>query len=580
MESSEGLPGATADLDTARQWAIDPSTSPIALDNLYRFWPEVHAGLASNPSTPQHLLAELATSPDPTVIRALLSNDAARALSIRPLPRWNAPVSADAQPSPVAERRYPCTNPTCNAYVTTDQHRCTSCGTALRSWRSGSIPADVTEVTGEMPVVPADDYAGLTTIPFEPAASAAFADQRVDAEALAARAAAGYDERIARATTGDVPVTAVDTSVPGASVPGSVVAGGVGALVGAAAYANQPPTVEQAAMRMGDPTELEGFALSPMPHNDSFGDRWRRWTNKGDQNLDSQNVDGGPVATGARPSWFQRVGPLGLLGVFGSVALLAFAFLVVRAFGNNNSKTATTTNTKIVPPPPGSKGTAKGTATTVATAAPTTAPPSTDKPVVLATSETNPAPAPDSSQAPAPAPGPATVVTTRAQNPTAAPTTKPVVVSTTAGQVVKTTVPPPTTVPPTTTTVDKVAVDTAKAGSIAQDYASALARADAATVTKMNPAKSSDLSGYRYLDSSTVIPVAVSPNGGSLYTMKLGLVAQERAPSGNQTKLFCNVWVVDVAKNQISEKTGRSIRTVSGLSSASDFVKELQKACA
>jgi hypothetical protein len=257
------------------------------------------------------------------------------------------------------------------------------------------------------------------------------------------------------------------------------------------------------------------------------------------------------------------------------VALLAFAFLVVRAFGNNNSKTATTTNTKIVPPTPGTKGTAKGTATTVA-APPTTAPPSTDGPVVLATSETNPAPAPS------PAPAPASAVTTRAPNPTAAPTTKPTVPSTatTAVNVVKTTVAPPATVAPTTTTIDKVAADTAKAGSIAQDYANALARADAATVTKMNPAKSSDLSGYRYLDSSTVIPVAVSPNGGSLYTMKLGLVAQERAPSGNQTKLFCNVWVVDVAKNQISEKTGRSIRTVSGLSSPSDFVKELQKACA
>jgi hypothetical protein len=565
MESSEGLPGATADLDTARQWAIDPSTSPIALDNLYRFWPEVHAGLASNPSTPQHLLAELATSPDPAVIRALLSNDAARALSIRPLPRWNAPASADAQPSPVAERRYPCTNPTCNAYVTTDQHRCTSCGTALRSWRSGSIPADVTEVTGEMPVAPAGDYSGLTTIPFEPAASAAFADERVDAAAFAARASAGYDERTTR--TGDVPVVA--TSVPGASVPGSAVAGaaGAGALLGAAAYASRPPTVEQAAIRVGDPTELDGFALSTTPHHESFGDRWRRWTNKGDHTVDDR---GGAVATGARPSWFQRVGPLGLLGVFGSVALLAFAFLVVRAFGNNNSKTATTTNTKIVPPTPGTKGTAKGTATTVA------APPSTDGPVVLATSETNPAPAPS------PAPAPASAVTTRAPNPTAAPTTKPTVPSTatTAVNVVKTTVAPPATVAPTTTTIDKVAADTAKAGSIAQDYANALARADAATVTKMNPAKSSDLSGYRYLDSSTVIPVAVSPNGGSLYTMKLGLVAQERAPSGNQTKLFCNVWVVDVAKNQISEKTGRSIRTVSGLSSPSDFVKELQKACA
>jgi hypothetical protein len=319
-----------------------------------------------------------------------------------------------------------------------------------------------------------------------------------------------------------------------------------------------------------DPTELEGFALNSTPDHESFGDRWRRWTNSGAPNGPAES----PAVSGARPSWFQRVGPLGLLGVFGSIALLAFAFLVVKAFGGSGSKTATTTNTKIVPPTPGTKGTKGTAATTATTPATTPAPAATDKPVVLATSETNPAPAP----APAPAP------TTQAPNTqaTAAPTTKAAVGSTatTAVKVVKTTVPAPTTTAAPTTTIDKIAVDTAKASSIAQDYASALARADAATVTKMNPAKSSDLSGYRYLDSSTVIPVAVTPNGGSLYTMKLGLVAQERAPSGNQTKLFCDVWIVDVAKGQVSEKSGRSIRTVSGLSAAPNFVKELQQACA
>jgi outer membrane biosynthesis protein TonB len=553
MEPSEALRGSTADLETAREWAVDPSTSPIALDNLYKFWPEVHAELAANPSTPQHLLVELAEAHDTRVLAALRGNESARALSIRPTPEWTAPQATNARPAPAAERRYPCPNTTCSAYVTPDQLRCTSCGAELKVWHSGAITTgevvDTDAATGESDVV------GLTTVPFRPAASAAYVDERADAEALATKAATTREQRADR------------DDHAGAAVA----AGGAAALVGAGALAamadvepsvgaaEHVPTVEEAARAAGyDVTEIHGMApvAAVQSHHESFGDRLRRMVPRSDHSTDPAAAHG---STGLGGRW-RKIGPIGMLAVFGSIALIAASFLIGKIISGTGTKTAKTTNTRIVPPNPAT--TLKG---SLVTAAPKPAPAAAaipETPTVLATSETNPNP-PAQPPATNPAPKPAPTVA-----PTTAPQPKP---STTVANVVK---------PTTTTTIDKVAADTTKAGSITQDYANALARADAATVSKMNPSKSTDLSGYRYLDSSTVIPVAVSPNGGSLYTMKLGLVAQERLPSGDQTKLFCATWVVDVAKSQISEKNGRTVRTVSGLSSASNFVKELQKACA
>jgi hypothetical protein len=556
MEPSEALRGATADFETAREWAVDPSTSPIALDNLYKYWPEVHADLAANPSTPQHLLVELAESSDMRVLAALRANDSARALSIRPTPQWTAPEPTNARPAPIAERRYACPTPTCKAYVTPEQTRCTACGAELKVWHSGAITTgevvDTDAATGE------SDLVGLTTVPFRPAASAASIDEKADADALAAKAATARGQRAGAGT---------------AAAAGAATLIGAGALAAMSdlepsdlepsdleptvAAADYVPTVEEAARQAGyDVTEIHGMAPVPMArgHHESFGERFRRMVPRSTKTSEAQG------ATGLGGRW-RKIGPIGMLAVFGSIVLLTGSFLIGKLISGGGTKTAKTTNTRIVPPNP-----ATTLKVSILTTAPKPAPTAAvaETPTVLGTSVANPNP---TAQPPATNP-PATPAATPA--PTATPQPKPST-STTAANLVKTT---------TTTTIDKVAADTAKAGSIAQDYANALARADALTVSKMNPSKSTDLSGYRYLDSSTVIPVGVSPNGGSLYTMKLGLVAQERQPSGDQTKLFCATWIIDVAKSQISEKTGRNVRTVSGLSSASNFVKELQKACA
>jgi hypothetical protein len=561
MEPSEDLRGSAADLEMAREWAVDPSTSPIALDTLYKYWPEVHASLAANPSTPPHLLVELAESRDSRVLTALRGNESARALSIRP-PEWTAPESTSARPAPLAGRRYACPNTTCDAYVTPEQTRCTSCGSELKAWHSGAI------TTGE--IVDADattaesDLVGLTTVPFRPAASAAYVDERADADALASKAATAREHRFGQ--------TEPDRHTGADAGDGAAIVVGAGALAAMAdlepaVTATEPPlrasepdyvpTVEEAARQAGyDVTEIHGMApvAAVQSHHESFGDRLRRIVPRSTSTGGRHET---PGATGLGGRW-RKIGPIGMLAVFGAIALFAGSFLIGKLIRGTGTKTAKTTNTRIVPPNPAT--TLKGSIVTAAPKPAATAAPVPETPTVLATSETNPNPqAPPATNPPA-APAPPAA-------PTTAPQPKP---STTVANLVK---------PTTTTTIDKVAADTAKASSIAQDYANALARADAATVSKMNPSKSTDLSGYRYLDSSTVIPVGISSNGGSLYTMKLGLVAQERQPSGDQTKLFCATWVVDVAKSQISEKTGRTVRTVSGLSVASNFVKELQKAC-
>jgi hypothetical protein len=147
--------------------------------------------------------------------------------------------------------------------------------------------------------------------------------------------------------------------------------------------------------------------------------------------------------------------------------------------------------------------------------------------------------------------------------------------ATTATTLAPTTLAPTTAAP--TTTMAKTSKDRALA--LAQQYASALANLDAGVVTGINPART-NLSGYRLLTSSTVIPASVSLVSGSTYNAKLGLVALERSGSVDTTKLYCVVWAIDSAAGKLTEKSGRLVRSVPGASAATTFTAELQKACA
>ena len=156
-----------------------------------------------------------------------------------------------------------------------------------------------------------------------------------------------------------------------------------------------------------------------------------------------------------------------------------------------------------------------------------------------------------------------TVVSTK---PTVAPTTAPTVATT-----VRTTTAPTTTIDPTKPTVES-------ATRLAQTYADALARMDAGLIAKINPSKGNDLSGYRYLISSTIVPATMTKVNDTTYRAKMGLVAVERTAKVDQTKLYCVVWSIKLG--QLTEDSGRLVRTVKGQAQPSTFAAELKKACA
>ena len=164
---------------------------------------------------------------------------------------------------------------------------------------------------------------------------------------------------------------------------------------------------------------------------------------------------------------------------------------------------------------------------------------------------------------------PANVPTTPAPAPK---TTKATVSPQTSAPAVITTLPPKnaTTVPDPTPS---------QLASLAQDYATALANKNADLVRALNPAQSGDLSGYKYLDSSTVIPVTLT-NGPDPYTMRLGLVAHEVTATSKQTILYCAVWKLNLGNHTVSPtSSSRKLRSMTGLVDPATLIAELQKNC-
>jgi hypothetical protein len=134
------------DLDTARKWAADDSSTETLLARLYQQWPAVHPELAGNPRTPAHLLARLANSSDPAIASALSRNPTAIASSIRPKVQvpWPAPMSTPPEPAPLgASDARVCPNPACRSLVQSHQVICFSCGQTLRFDLGGAIPTNL-----------------------------------------------------------------------------------------------------------------------------------------------------------------------------------------------------------------------------------------------------------------------------------------------------------------------------------------------------------------------------------------------------------------------------------------------------
>jgi hypothetical protein len=268
-----------------------------------------------------------------------------------------------------------------------------------------------------------------------------------------------------------------------------------------------------------------------------------------------------------------KVGPVGLIGFFALLGLVAIGFLGFKAISASKSDTRAQTEKRLTPKSPSGAATPAVPTTAFGAANPGSGATTAVVPAVVAASPSivNPAPvteaptaAPTEAPAPETTPPPATApATTKTTKATVAPTTTVAAPVTTLGT-------KSATVPPSATP--------SQLTSLAQEYATALASKNADLVKALNPSQSGDLSGYKYLDASTVFPVSMS-SGADPHTMKLGLVAHEVTTSGKRTIIYCANWKLDLGKHTVTPTSGRQLRTMTGIVDPATLVGEIQKNC-
>ena len=268
------------DLATAKEWAADPRTSEIMFARLFESWPEVHHHLASNPSTPVHILDRLALDPRPEVQAALTSNETAQRMSIRPVSyQANAPGHSQLP----AGARWACSR--CGSFLNPSASRCPGCGTVMPN-------ANVDAPTN-------GDITAATPFVTPPAGSAP--------EPTRAWAANPQHVQAAATTT--------TTTVGGAPMPPS------------AAPTAVIPTVEQAAMAVGAASTTADRARDNAlgPAADVPGPLRDRTLFVGRRRF---KVGLGPL------------GPVGFIGFFSALALIAFIALLANLLSTTRPQTA------------------------------------------------------------------------------------------------------------------------------------------------------------------------------------------------------------------------------------------------
>ncbi len=308
------------------------------------------------------------------------------------------------------------------------------------------------------------------------------------------------------------------------------------AAAAASAQAASAPTASAptAPMAASTPTASASAAPTPAPRTQSA------------------SADTTVMNMSRRDRWnFGRtVGPFGFIAFFSLVALLALGALAMSVFKTDTKRT--TVKSAVPAAPSGTLSNVPASATKVAAAATTVA---GATPQTAAVRETVTTPAAAVASAPA-------VTTARAVVTTA----RPIITA--------------AAVPPTAALVGPSAATVTSVANLAQQYATALASKNADSVRSLNPAHTGDLSGYKYLDRSTVIPVTVGQVGTtSSYRTRLGLVAHESRPEGNRTVLYCAEWVVDVTGKRVNPESGRQVRTLPGYATPDSVKGELQTAC-
>jgi hypothetical protein len=268
-----------------------------------------------------------------------------------------------------------------------------------------------------------------------------------------------------------------------------------------------------------------------------------------------------------------KVGPVGLIGFFALLGLLAIGVLGYKAISASKSDTRAQTDKRLTPKSPTGAATPAVPTTALGAASPGTGATTAVIPAVVAASPSivNPAPADPVAEAPTAAPTEAPEPETTPPPATASATTKATLAPTT-------TVAAPTTTLGTKNATVPPNATPSQLTSLAQEYATALASKNADLVRALNPSQSGDLSGYKYLDASTVFPVSMS-SGADPHTMKLGLVAHEVTASGKRTIIYCANWKLDLGKHTVTPTSGRELRTMTGIVAPATLVSEIQKNC-
>jgi hypothetical protein len=85
---------------------------------------------------------------------------------------------------------------------------------------------------------------------------------------------------------------------------------------------------------------------------------------------------------------------------------------------------------------------------------------------------------------------------------------------------------------------------------------------------------------YGPIEEATLIPAAVTPLRDDQYDLRVGIVAHENQPAGQQTVLMCSHWQVDLDTKTVLRIASARLRVEGGYVAPNSRALELSTACA
>jgi hypothetical protein len=119
---------------------------------------------------------------------------------------------------------------------------------------------------------------------------------------------------------------------------------------------------------------------------------------------------------------------------------------------------------------------------------------------------------------------------------------------------------------------------------LAQQLGDALAAGQWDAARALNPGRNeSDAflqQEYGPLVRTTIVPATVIDAGGGRFDLRIGLVAHEEQPTGQQSVLMCAHWKVDVPASTVARMSFNRLRVEPGFVDPAARAAELRTTCA